>query len=610
MSRSQKNVLCRIIASAALFCITLLLPEEGPYRLIVCIAAYILASYDILLEAGGNILNGQVFDEKFLMAVASIGAFLVGESHEAVFVMIFFQVGELFENIAVGKSRKSVASLMALSPDYANIIREGEVIQVSPEDVSVGDIIVVKPGERIPLDGVIREGSSSVNTSALTGESMPRDVFPGDAVISGCVNISGLLHVAVSKPFGESTVTRILQLVEESAASKSKSENFITRFARWYTPAVVFSALALAVLPPLFVGNWSEWIHRALIFLVISCPCALVISVPLTYFGGIGCASKNGILVKGSNYLDTLSRCDTFVFDKTGTLTKGVFSVKEIHSLSCSDEELLSFAATAEAFSDHPIAESIKSAWGKAISTDAIESVEEQAGYGITVIASGREIIAGNAKLMLSRDIVFDEVCVAGTVVHVAVDAEYMGFILISDEVKSDAAKSIGELKSLGIKSSVMLSGDENSAAKAVASELGIDRCHAELLPQDKLRLLENILDDNNRGKTAYVGDGINDAPCLSRADLGIAMGALGSDAAIEAADVVLMDDKLSKLPLAISIAVKTRRIVAQNIVFALGVKFGVLILGALGIAGMWLAVFADVGVCVLAILNAMRTQE
>lgn len=610
MSASQKRKLFRIIASAAIFLLSFLLPDIAYLRLFVCIAAFLIAGYDVLFDAAMSIFGGQVFDEKFLMTIASIGAFAVGESHEAVFVMVFFQIGELFESIAVGKSRKSVAALMDINPDHANIMRDGQLVQVSPEDIAVGDIIVVKPGERIPLDGIITEGNSSINTSALTGEALPKDVTAGDEVISGCVNMKGLLHIRVSKPFGESTVSRILELVEQSAASKSKSETFITRFARWYTPLVVISALLLAVIPPLIVGGWSEWIHRALIFLVISCPCALVISVPLTYFGGIGRASRDGILVKGSNYLDALSHCDTFVFDKTGTLTRGSFSVKQLCAVNCSEEELIGLAAHAEAYSDHPIAESIKEFYGSKISTERIVSTEEDAGFGISAVIDGKKVLAGNFRLMERSGIAYKSCDKPGTLVHLACDGKYLGYILIADELKEDSASATAELKKHGIRKTVMLTGDESNAAEHVGKALGIDKVFSELLPSDKVKLLESVIDENTNGKTAYVGDGINDAPSLSRADVGIAMGALGSDAAIEAADVVLMDDKPSKLPLAIAIAVKTRRIVAQNIVFALGVKFAVLILGAVGLANMWAAVFADVGVCVIAILNAMRTQK
>ncbi len=609
MSAGQKIRLGRIIASALMFAATFLLPD-GILSLLCCIAAFIVAGYDVLLDAAGNIVHGQVFDEKFLMSLATLGAFAVGESHEAVFVMVFFQIGELFESIAVGKSRRSVAALMEISPEYANIMRDGVLTEVSPEEVMPGDIIIVKPGERIPLDGIIIQGESSVNTSALTGEALPRDVSVGDTLISGCVNIKGLLHVRVSKAFEDSTVSKILELVESSAASKSRSENFITRFARWYTPLVVFSAIALALLPPLFVGDWSQWIHRALIFLVISCPCALVISVPLSYFGGIGRASREGILVKGSNYLDALAQCDKFVFDKTGTLTKGSFCVKKIYAQSCSEEELAELAACGEAFSDHPIAECIRRFYGADVERDRVTGLEERAGFGVIATVDGRKVLVGGERLMKFEGVSFDSIDEAGTHVYVAVDGRFMGGILIADEIKEDSAYSIAFLKKLGIKKTLMLSGDSQASAEAVAYSLGIDEVRAGLMPEDKLKYLEKALEENKNGKTAYVGDGINDAPCLSRADLGIAMGALGSDAAIEAADIVLMDDKPSKLPLAISVARKTVRIAKQNIIFALGVKFSILVLGALGFAGMWAAAFADVGVCVIAILNAMRTQK
>ncbi len=610
MNSSQRIILYRIIASAIIFAGSFAVPDIPYLRMSFCVFAYLIAAYDILYEAVCNIFNGQIFDEKFLMAIASIGAFAVGESHEAVFVMVFFQIGELFENIAVGRSRRSVAELMDINPEYANIMRDGELVEVSPEEISVGDIIFVKPGERIPLDGVIIEGASALNTAALTGESVPRDVIAGDSVISGCINIKGLLQVRVTKAFEDSTVTRILELVELSAASKSKSENFITRFARWYTPTVVICALVLAIIPPLFVGQWSEWIHRALVFLVISCPCALVISVPLTYFGGIGRASREGILVKGSNYLDALSRCKVFVFDKTGTLTKGSFGVKEVCAVGCSEEELLAFAAAAEKYSDHPIAESIREYCRGLCSVPDVIDAEEITGFGVKAKLNGKTVLAGNKKLMDANGIDVPSLSCAGSIVHIAYNGRYMGYIVVADSIKEDAAIAVSELKDSGIEKCIMLTGDEKNAAETVGAELGIDRVYSNLLPADKVGILEEIINTNIHGGTAYVGDGINDAPSLSRADVGIAMGALGSDAAIEAADIVLMDDKPSKLAFAINIANKTKSIVKQNIVFALGVKFAVLIFGALGIAGMWAAVFADVGVCVIAILNAMRTQK
>lgn len=611
MSDAQKRKLYRIILSAALFVLTLFIPAEGWLKLLICLVPYIIAGYDVLLDAGANILHGQVFDEKFLMAIASLGAFAVGEYHEAIFVMVFFQIGELFESVAVGKSRKSVASLMDIRPDYANIERDGELVQTDPEEIAVGDIIVIKPGERIPLDGTVVEGHSSINTTALTGESVPRDVAEGDSLISGCVNLSGILHVKVTKAFGESTVSKILELVEESAANKSKSENFITEFARWYTPVVVICAVLLAVIPPLFVGNWSEWIHRALTFLVISCPCALVISVPLTYFGGIGKASRHGILVKGSNYLDTLAKCNTFVFDKTGTLTRGSFSVRNVEAVNGDNEALIELAAMAETYSDHPIAESIKSCYGKKPELSRIGNISEKAGYGVSAVIDGYEILVGNRKLMESRGIKPMSGESIGTEVHLASDGKYLGRILISDELKTDSAETIAELKRNGVKKTVMLTGDDRHAGEAVGALLGIDEVYSQLLPGDKVSIIERLLGEKTSSRAlAFVGDGMNDAPSLSRADLGIAMGAMGSDAAIEAADVVLMDDKPAKIPLAISIAVKTQKIVVQNIVFALGVKFIVLALGATGHAGMWAAAFADVGVCVIAIMNAMRTLK
>lgn len=611
MSRRQKFNLYRIILSAVLFFISLILPVQGWLKFVICLVPYIIAGYDVLFEAAANIIQGQVFDEKFLMAIASIGAFAVGEYHEAVFVMIFFQIGELFESIAVGKSRKSVAALMEICPEYANIERDGQIVQAPPEDICIGDIIIIKPGERIPLDGHIIEGASSLNTSALTGEAIPRDVQVGDDVVSGCVNLSGTLKVCVSKVFSDSTVSRILELVEQSAASKSKSENFITQFARWYTPVVVICAVILAVLPPIFIGQWAEWIHRALTFLVISCPCALVISVPLTYFGGIGKASRNGILVKGSNYLDALARCDSFVFDKTGTLTRGSFSVKDVNPVSCSAEELLELAAYAESYSNHPIAQSILSAWKGQLQLERLSEVSEEAGFGVCALLDGKCLLAGNARLIEKHGINYVPASNVGTAIYVAHEDIFRGSIIISDEIKSDSTEALTQIKALGNIKTYMLTGDDEMVGQAVGRELGIDKVYSKLLPQDKVKILEQLLEEKNgKGTLAFVGDGMNDAPSLSRADVGIAMGAFGSDAAIEASDVVLMDDKPSKVPLAVSIARKTRVIVMENIAFSLIVKFGVLILGALGYAGMWAAAFADVGVCVIAILNAMRTLK
>ena len=609
MNKEQKKILFRIVVSAAVFIISFLVPSPI-LKLVFCIAAYLVAAYDVLYEAAFSIIQGQVFNEKFLMAIASIGAFAVSESHEAVFVMVFFQIGELFESVAVGKSRRNIASLMDIRPDYAYILRNDALVKVDPEEVDLGECIYIKPGDKIPLDGVIIAGESSVNTAALTGESLPCEVSVGDNVISGCVNLKSLIKVEVTKKFDDSTVNRILELVENSASNKSKSEAFITRFARYYTPAVVIAALALAVLPPLFLGSWSTWIHRALIFLVISCPCALVISVPLTYFGGIGRASKEGVLVKGGNYLDTLASCDKFVFDKTGTLTKGILAVKEIYPHACEGKYLLEIAAIGEAFSNHPVALAIRERFGKNLPLDKLIKYEEKAGFGVITQWEDSCIIVGNSRFMENNNVDYEPITKIGTHVYIALNGKYLGSILISDELKEDALESISALKKLGVKTVTMLSGDTAIIAEYVGKTLELDKVCGEMLPEDKLNYLEAELKNKRSGATAFVGDGINDAPCLARADVGIAMGALGSDAAIEAADIVLMDDKLAKLPLAIGIARKTGRIAKENIVFALGVKFAVLILGAFGLAGMWAAAFADVGVCVIAIINALRIQK
>ena len=611
LSRSEKKMLLRILAAAALLILIELLPPPvampvWPLYLI----PYLVIGWDVLYGAARNIFRGQVFDEDFLMAIATVGAFATAEYAEAVFVMLFFQTGELFEHYAVGKSRKSIAALMDIRPDTANLENgDGETEEVDPEDVAVGAVIVVKPGERIPLDGTVLTGASSLDTAALTGESAPRDVGPGDAVISGCVNQTGALRIRVDRPCSESTVSKILDLVENASEKKAVSEQFITRFARYYTPCVVIAAAALAVVPPLFVGNWTDWLHRALIFLVISCPCALVISVPLSFFGGIGGASRCGILVKGSNYLEALAQTETVVFDKTGTLTRGTFTVTDVRPQAGFDKAaLLETAALAEHWSDHPISLSLKAACGKALDAGRVTEVEELAGHGVTAIVDGRAVAVGNHRLMERQGIAVEETGEIGTVVHVAVDGAYAGAILISDLLKEDAAAAIAALKRSGVKRAVMLTGDGEEAAKAVAAEVGVDEYHAGLLPADKVERVEQILaQKSGRGRVAFVGDGINDAPVLSRADIGIAMGALGSDAAIEAADIVLMDDKPSKIAAAIGISRKTLRIVRQNIVFALGVKFAVLLLGACGMANMWMAVFADVGVAFIAILNAMR---
>ena len=609
MTRKQKRTLLRVCMGAALLAAFSLLPARGTEKLLFYLAPYLIVGGDVLWKAARNIAHGQIFDENFLMCVATVGAFLIGEYPEAVAVMLFYQIGELFQSYAVGRSRKSIADLMEIRPDYANLAENGELRRVDPEDVNVGDTIVVCPGEKIPLDGVVMEGSSGVNTSALTGESLPRDVAPGDEVASGCVNLSGLLHVRVSRPFGESTVSRILELVESSAAKKAKTEAFITRFARWYTPAVVAGALLLAVVPPLLLhGGWGGWVRRALIFLVISCPCALVISVPLSFFGGIGGASRRGILVKGGNYLEALARMEVIVFDKTGTLTRGTFRVTAVHPEQVSEQELLELAALAESYSEHPISRSLKEACGKEPDRSAVTDVQEIAGRGVRVRIGGKSVSVGSARLMEDDGVCGKECELTGTIVHVAVDGTYMGHIVISDELREDAAEAVADLKQLGVRSAVMLTGDAEAVAKDVAARVGIDEVRAELLPAGKVEEVERLMTRRpRRGTLAFVGDGVNDAPVLSRADVGIAMGGLGSDAAIEAADIVLMDDRPSKIADAVRIARRTLRIARQNIVFALGVKLAILALGAFGLANLWEAVFADVGVSVLAILNASR---
>ena len=609
MRKKQKKTLVRIILSAVLLVAAALIPVGGIVKLVLFLIPYAVIGWDVLWKAIRNIAHGQVFDENFLMAIATVGAFALGEYPEGVAVMLFYQVGELFQSYAVGRSRQSIAALMDIRPDYANIEQDGKLVQVDPEDVAVGDTIVIKAGEKIPLDGVVLEGSSAVDTAALTGESLPRDVNPGDDVVSGCINQSGLLKVRVTKVFGESTVAKILDLVENSSSKKARAENFITRFARYYTPVVVIGAVLLAVLPPLlFGGDWSDWLQRALIFLVISCPCALVISVPLSFFGGIGGASKQGILVKGSNYLEALAKTETVVFDKTGTLTKGTFQVTAVHPDRISEGELLELAAMAESYSEHPISRSLREAYQKPVDASRVTDVEEISGHGVRAKVDGHDVYAGNGKWMDRIGASWRNCHRTGTVVHVAVDGEYAGHIVISDAVKPDAAAAIEALKREGVKKTVMLTGDVKAVGEAVAREIGIDEVHAELLPGDKVDQVERLLKNTSgKGKLAFVGDGINDAPVLSRADIGIAMGGLGSDAAIEAADIVLMDDKPSKLAVAVRISRKTLRIVRQNIVFALGIKLLFLALGAFGMANMWEAVFADVGVSVLAILNASR---
>ncbi len=613
MSKKQKRMLRRILASAVLFVICVLLPVSGWPRLLAFLVPYGVIGWDVLWRAVRNIAHGQVFDENFLMALATVGALAIGEYPEAVFVMLFYQVGELFQSYAVDQSRKSITALMDIRPDYANIEGpDGQLEQVDPEDVAVGDTIVIKAGERIPLDGVVLEGSSTVDTAALTGESLPRRVESGDDVISGCVNLSGLLKVQVTKAFEESTVAKILDLVENSASKKAKAENFITKFARYYTPIVVLAAVALAFLPPLLTSiQWVDSIQRALNFLVVSCPCALVISVPLSFFGGIGGASKDGILVKGGNYLEVLARTEIVVFDKTGTLTRGVFNVTAIHPDHCDQGQLLELAALAECWSDHPISRSLKEAYGREMDSARVSSVEEVAGRGVKAVVDGRTICAGNDKLMEDIGVSWHPCHRVGTTVHVASDGVYLGHIVISDEVKPDAKEAVAALKAAGVRKTVMLTGDAQAVGEDVASRLGLDEVHTQLLPADKVERVEELLKEvSPKGALAFVGDGINDAPVLSRADIGIAMGGLGSDAAIEAADIVLMDDKPSKIAHAIRIARRTLAIVKQNIVFALAVKLLVLVLSAVGLVSMWAAVFADVGVSVIAILNAMRALK
>ena len=628
---SQRTTLVRILVALGLFVLvylaTALLPLEQlvpePYTLylefVLFLVPYLLAGYDVLWRAIRNIGRGQVFDENFLMSIATIGAFALvlfpqSDPHfaEGAAVMLFYQVGELFQDYAVGRSRKSIAAMMDIAPDYANIMRDGKLVRVDSNTVAVGSEIVVQPGERVPLDGTVLTGTSQLDTAALTGESVPRHVEPGAEVISGCVNMTGLITVQVEKPFGESTVARILELVENASEKKARTESFITRFARYYTPVVVIVALLLAVVPPLLLGqSWADWVQRGLIFLVVSCPCALVISVPLSFFGGIGGASRLGILVKGSNYLEALAQAETVVFDKTGTLTNGTFSVVAIHPEAHIDPDLLlSTAAHAETYSTHPIALSIKEAYSGTIDPARIRDVEERGGHGVRAVVNERVVLVGNDKLMSEGGVSVSDCELAGTVLHVSLDGEYIGHIVIADVVKEDAAAAIADLHAAGIKRTVMLTGDRTEAAKAVAADLGIGEFHAQLLPQDKVAEVERLLGEANGGKVVFVGDGINDAPVLTRADIGVAMGAMGSDAAIEAADVVLMDDKPSNIARALRISRKTMTIVWQNIVFALAIKFAVLILAAFGIANMWLAVFADVGVAVLAILNAMRCMN
>ena len=608
-------MLIRIIIAAVLIVVFSLLPAEGYLRFGLFMIPYLVIGYDILKKAFKGILNKQVFDENFLMAVATVGAILLGDYSEGVAVMLFYQIGELFQSYAVGKSRRNISELMDIRPDYANIEKDGALEQVDPDEVEIGTIIVVQPGEKVPIDGVITEGTSTLNTSALTGESLPRDAKAGDEVISGCINMTGLLKIRTTKEFGESTVSKILELVENSSSRKSKSENFISKFAKYYTPAVCYGALALAFIPPivlLIMGKpamWGDWIYRALTFLVISCPCALVISIPLSFFAGIGGASNQGILVKGSNYLETLAQTKYVVFDKTGTMTQGVFEVSGIHHNEMPDEKLLEYAALAECSSSHPISKSLQKAYGKPIDRNRVTDIEEISGNGVIAKVDGISVAAGNTKLMNRLGIAYQDCHHVGTVVHMAIDGKYAGHILISDIIKPHAKEAIAELKKAGISKTVMLTGDSKRVADQVAEELGIQEVYSELLPADKVSRVEELLNQKSeKDKLAFVGDGINDAPVLSRADIGIAMGALGSDAAIEAADIVLMDDDPLKISKAIKIARKCIRIVYENIYFAIGIKILCLILGALGIANMWMAIFADVGVMIIAVLNAIRT--
>lgn len=616
MTKKQKKVLVRIIIAAVLVIALQFVSVEGYVRFGLYMIPYLVIGYDILKKAGKGILNRQIFDENFLMAVATIGAIALGDYKEGTAVMLFYQIGELFQSYAVGKSRRNISDLMDIRPDYANVEKDGELEQIDPDEIEIGTVIVVQPGEKVPIDGVVVEGTSSLNTSALTGESVPREVSVDDEIISGCINMTGLLKIRTTKEFGESTVSKILELVENASSRKSRSENFISKFAKVYTPAVCYGALALAILPPIvrmaFMGlapEWGDWVYRALTFLVISCPCALVISIPLSFFAGIGGASREGVLVKGSSFLETLSQTKIVVFDKTGTMTKGVFEVNGIHHSPYKDEELLEYAALAESYSTHPISKSLQRAYGKPIDKNRVSDVEEIGGHGLTAKVDGKVVAAGNAKLMKKLGIEYHECSHVGTIVHVAIDGQYAGHILISDVIKEHAAEAIAALKKSGIEKTVMLTGDAKNVAEHVAAQLGIDEVCSELLPGDKVEKVEELLTKKpEKDKLAFVGDGINDAPVLSRADIGIAMGALGSDAAIEAADIVLMDDDPLKIAKAIRISRKCLRIVYENIYFAIGIKVICLVFGALGIANMWFAIFADVGVMILAVLNAICT--
>lgn len=622
MTKKQKKVLIRILLAALMTAVLAFMPVQGALRLVLFLIPYLTVGYDILLRAGKGIWNRQLLDENFLMAIATVGALVLGAMNggdylEAVAVMLFYQTGELFQSYAVGKSRRSIGALMDIRPDYANIEENGQLVQTDPDEIAVDTEIVVCPGERVPIDGIVTQGHSSLDTVALTGESLPRDVGPGDEIYSGCINLSGLLKLRTTKPFDQSTVSRILELVENASSNKSRSEKFISRFARIYTPAVCAAALALAIAPPvvcLLLGqapDWTQWLYRALTFLVASCPCALVISIPLSFFAGIGCAGKAGILVKGSNYLEALSRVDTVVFDKTGTLTQGVFEVSHIHAQGITEQQLLEFAALAESASSHPISKSLQRAWGQQPDHSRVSDIREYSGKGVTALVDGHTVAAGNEALMSLLEIRFTPCEQPGSIVHVALDSRWLGYILISDTVKPSAAAAIAALKTAGVPNCVMLTGDREAAAAQIADSLGITRYHSQLLPADKVTKVELLLSEQKHGgKLAFVGDGINDAPVLTRADIGIAMGAMGADAAIEAADVVLMDDDPSKIPLAIRISRKTLSIVGQNIWFAIAVKLLSLVLVAVGLAGMWLAIFADVGVMVLAVLNAIRAMR
>ena len=620
MTKKQKKTLLRILSTAVLLAALHFLPVEGWLRLGAYLLTYLVIGYDILRKAGRGILNGQVFDENFLMAVATVGAFALaiyersGDYNEAIAVMLFYQIGELFQSYAVGKSRRNISALMDIRPDYANVERDGQLVQVDPDEVAIGTVIVVQPGEKVPIDGVVTEGSSTLNTAALTGESLPRDAKGGDEVISGCINMTGVLKIRTTKAFGESTVSKILELVESSSSRKSRSEDFIAKFARIYTPVVCYSALALAVVPPLIRlaggmdGQWEQWVYRALTFLVTSCPCALVVSIPLSFFAGIGGASHEGILIKGSNYLETLSQVRTVVFDKTGTLTKGVFEVTAVHHSDMDEKKLLEYAALAECASSHPISRSLQRAYGRPIDRSRVTDIQESSGHGVTAVVDGHTVAAGNGKLMERLGVAYHDCHSVGTIIHMAVDGQYAGHIVISDVVKPTAKAAIDALHRAGVEKTVMLTGDGKKVADAVAAELGVDEVHSELLPADKVAQVEALLSrQRGKAKLAFVGDGINDAPVLGRADIGIAMGAMGSDAAIEAADIVLMDDEPLQIAKAIRISRKCIGIVYQNIVFALAVKFACLVLVAVGAADMWAAIFADVGVMVLAVLNAIR---